>query len=199
MAGCWRSAAVAEGARDLVIGIGNPLRGDDGVGWWLARRAEALRPAARVLTVQQLTPELAAELAVARRLLLLDAWWPQGRDAGLQPPGGRATAGTAAAGPSLRRLRCSDGSAEAGAFSHQLDPAQLLAITRWLFGRAPESWQLLVPAYAMPHGAAFSPQLQHQLPKAEAMLLLWGRCGTEPGDTAAVATRRDARRATSHA
>ena len=40
----------------LVIGIGNPLRGDDGVGALLAEQAGGR-------SVHQLTPELAAELA----------------------------------------------------------------------------------------------------------------------------------------
>ena len=165
-----------------MIGIGNPLRGDDGVGWWLARRAEALRPTTRVLTVQQLTPELAAELAVARRLLLMDAWWSQDRETGMQETGGRARARRPAGRPCLRRLQCSKGPDEAGAFSHHLDPAQLLAITHWLFGREPETWQLLVPAYAMPHGEAFSPQLRHQLPRAQTLLVRWGSYGLEHGE-----------------
>jgi Ni,Fe-hydrogenase maturation factor len=63
---------------DLVIGLGNPLRGDDGVGWWLAQRARRLRPTPRVLQVRQLTPELCVELAAARRVLFIDAW--------VQPP-----------------------------------------------------------------------------------------------------------------
>ena len=61
----------------LVIGIGNPLRGDDGVGPRLAAEAEALAPRPRrgrepdlaVRAVQQLTPELAPEVAEARAAL----------------------------------------------------------------------------------------------------------------------------------
>ena len=68
------SAAVAAPEGDLVIGIGNTLRGDDGVGWWLAQRAERWRPAVQVRVVQQLTPELAAELAPVNRVLFIDAW-----------------------------------------------------------------------------------------------------------------------------
>ena len=46
--------------RLLVIGVGNPLREDDGVGW---RLAEALAQAGvEVHTCHQLLPELAAEL-----------------------------------------------------------------------------------------------------------------------------------------
>jgi hydrogenase maturation protease len=86
---------------DLVIGIGNPLRRDDGAGWWLARRAEPWLPAAQLRTVHQLTPELAEDLAAAARVLFIDAWVvPDGRS--LEPsgePGGhRAWAGRTACG-----------------------------------------------------------------------------------------------------
>jgi hydrogenase maturation protease len=68
------SALFAAPGGDLVIGIGNSLRSDDGVGWRLARRAEHWRPEAQVRSVQQLTPELAVELAAASRVLFIDAW-----------------------------------------------------------------------------------------------------------------------------
>ena len=51
----------------LVIGIGNPLRGDDGVGPLLAEQAGGR-------SVHQLTPELAAELAELEAVLFIDAW-----------------------------------------------------------------------------------------------------------------------------
>ncbi|MFN7898679.1 MAG: hypothetical protein ACK5N0_03300 [Synechococcaceae cyanobacterium] len=73
-------------AGDLVIGIGNSLRGDDGVGWWLAQRAERWLPPDRVRAVRQLTPELAAELAAATRVLFLDAWLPPGDSGWLSRP-----------------------------------------------------------------------------------------------------------------
>jgi len=53
----------------LVIGIGNPLRQDDGAGWMLAERMayalHALDAAARVLCVQQLAPEHAVDVVAA--------------------------------------------------------------------------------------------------------------------------------------
>jgi hydrogenase maturation protease len=61
----------------LVVGYGNPLRSDDGVGWRVAEGVaddERLRDAgARVLTRQQLTPELAADVAGSRLVVLVDA------------------------------------------------------------------------------------------------------------------------------
>ncbi len=196
---------MAEGGADLVIGIGNPLRGDDGVGWWLAERAEMSPPATPtgaallVRAVQQLTPELSEELAGARRVLFIDAWWPPGQGTRLDQPQDRPQALEAAGGasrdaamaatasesrpapqatPRLQRLDAltpdhRPAIHEEGAFSHHLDPARLLAITALLYGAAPQAWQLLVPAFAMPHGQEFSPQLRQVLPAAEAQLRRW--------------------------
>ncbi len=210
---CWRSVCVAEGGADLVIGIGNPLRGDDGVGWWLAERAEQLPPGTPtkgpllVQTVQQLTPELAAELTDVRRVLFIDAWWPPGQGSRLHEAPERSQAVEAAGGagrdtamaatandarqapqasPRLQRLNVLSPEHrpaihEEGAFSHHLDPARLLAITALLYGAAPQAWQLLVPAFAMPHGQEISPQLHQLLPAAEAQLRRWLEAAP-PGD-----------------
>lgn len=142
----------------LVIGIGNPLRGDDGVGALLAEQAAVLTavepggPVA-VRSVQQLTPELAEELARLDAVLFIDAW-----------------AAPAGALPLLQPLAPARASSAA---SHHLDPAALLAVCRVLYGRTPEAQVLLVPAYTFEHGTALSPQLQAVLPAARALLRQW--------------------------
>ncbi len=58
----------------LVIGYGNELRRDDGLGPQVARELAARDlPRVRVRTVHQLVPELAAELAEARLAVFIDA------------------------------------------------------------------------------------------------------------------------------
>ncbi len=136
----------------LVIGIGNPLRGDDGVGALLAEEVGGDH-------VQQLTPELAAELARLERVLFIDAW--------LAPPG---------AAPRLDQLDPllpGDGHGAAELASHQLDPAQLLALTDVLYGRVPQGWWLRIPAWTLAHGTTFSPALAASLPAARALLHGW--------------------------
>jgi hydrogenase maturation protease len=61
--------------RKLVIGYGNRLRGDDGVGWEVASRLAAAVPseAAHILTVHQLTPELAELVSEADLVIFIDA------------------------------------------------------------------------------------------------------------------------------
>lgn len=148
---------------DLVIGLGNPLRGDDGVGWWLARRARRCRPAPTVRLVPQLTPELALEVAAARRVLFVDAWCVGQGDGG---------AGRNAA-PRLRPLRPGEGGEVGVAGGHALDPAALLALATLLEGAGPPAWLLLVPAFAFPHGAEWSAELRTRLPAARRLLATW--------------------------
>ena len=102
--------------------------------------------------MQQLTPELAAELAELEAVLFIDAW--------LAPPG---------AAPELIPIA----PAAAAADSHRLGPAQLLAISLVLYGRAPGGQLLRVPAYAFEHGTALSSGLQAALPAAQVLLHQW--------------------------
>ena len=55
-----------EPGRVIVIGYGNPLRGDDGVGLAAIERLESLAPReVELIFTQQLTPELAQSVATA--------------------------------------------------------------------------------------------------------------------------------------
>jgi len=61
--------------RVLIIGYGNPLRADDGVGWQAARRLAELRQDEFVetLALHQLTPELAVPISRADLIMFIDA------------------------------------------------------------------------------------------------------------------------------
>jgi len=143
--------------RALVIGYGNPLRGDDGAGVRLARqlRKGGLGPSPPSVAVreqQQLTLELAEELSHWCSVLFLDAWW--------------APAGSA---PVLEPIR----PALAAARSHQLDPAALLGLSASLYGRTPEAWLLRLPAQRCGHGTALSAGLRRRWPEAQRLLCRW--------------------------
>ena len=56
----------------LIVGYGNPLRGDDGVGQAVAQ-AFAEEDGVDALACHQLTPELAERFAAAARVVLIDA------------------------------------------------------------------------------------------------------------------------------
>jgi Ni,Fe-hydrogenase maturation factor len=140
----------------LLIGIGNPLRGDDGVGWHLVGE--------RGLCRHQLTPELIPSLATADRVLFVDAW--------MAPPG---------AVPELRAVPAAVGWQGE---THRIDPSALLGLARVLGVRPAQAHELLVPAFdfswtapgsrqGRAPAAAFSPPLRRQLPRARQLLRQW--------------------------
>ncbi len=109
----------------LIIGYGNPLRGDDAVGLlaaerlldWIERQGDI--PGIEVIARPCLTIELAANLAGHRRALFIDA----------------ALAGPAGA---IRRRRLQPAT-ERGPLPHVLSPTELLGWCQWLYGVAPRS------------------------------------------------------------
>jgi Ni,Fe-hydrogenase maturation factor len=103
-------------------------------------------------SVQQLTPELAEELAHQQAVLFIDAW--------LAPAG---------AAPQLVEVL----PAAAALDSHRLEPAQLLALSQVLYGSSPRTHLLQVPAHAFAHGTVLSAELQAALPAARALLQGW--------------------------
>ena len=179
------------GNSSLVIGIGNPLRGDDGIGWRLA----AQLPAGAGLVVrcrQQLTPELAEELAAVERVLFLDAW--------LGPDGSGVASQLEGVGvnrPSLRLplqlqelpapFELNQGSGPAavwagaepwGGASHGLSPQGLLALSQSLYGQAPRAQQLLLPAHCFGHGDGISAALARRLGEARRLIGAWIAAGS---------------------
>ncbi len=104
----------------LVIGYGNPLRSDDGVGRAVAARlaGDPRLEGADIRIEHQLTPEMALDASGASLLVLVDA------AAGEQP--GRV---------SVHRL---EPDADPGnAWTHHLDPSGLVGLARELWGAAP--------------------------------------------------------------
>ena len=136
----------------LVIGIGNSLRQDDGLGLLVASQASG----ALVRLVHQLTPELAAELVGIDRVLFVDAW-------GVSP--------WTTPHPCLLPLEA-DGTS---AMTHQLQPAQVLALCAALYQHRPRAALLLLPAHALGHGTGLSAAAAAQLPRARALLCRWLR------------------------
>jgi hydrogenase maturation protease len=105
----------------LVIGYGNPLRSDDGVGPAVAVRlaADPRLAGAEIRAEHQLTPELALDASRASLLVLVDA-------------------GTTEAPGEISVRRLDAAAAGSGtAWTHHLDPSALVGLTRELWGAAP--------------------------------------------------------------
>lgn len=151
---------------DLLIGIGNPLRGDDGVGALLleelAREGAAVGSRglwrnAELRTVHQLTPELALAVAEAQRVLFVDAWAnPDRPEPWIEP----------------LRTPTAEGEAPEG---HGWGPVALVALAERLYGWGGEAALLRVPAFAFPHGTRFSAPLVEALPVARELIRQWLR------------------------
>ena len=121
---------------DLVIGYGNTLRGDDGVGRRVAEAVAAWNlPQVRVLSVHQLTPELAEPLARARCVIFADA---------------------CVNGEEQVQVRHLEPAERSSALGHSNGPSELLALARQLYGRCPDTWLITIPAVCTDFGEELS-------------------------------------------
>lgn len=134
----------------LVIGFGNGLRSDDGIGPAVAAQI-ATDPRFRdveVRTVHQLTPELAFDASRVSLLVLVDA-------------AADAPAGTVA----VRVLAV----AEAGAgepMTHHIDPAGIVGLAGELYGAAPRAVLVSVGVSTLEVGDRLSTAVEAAIPHA---------------------------------
>jgi hydrogenase maturation protease len=143
----------------LLIGYGNELRRDDGVGPHVARAAAAWNlPGLRTLHLPQLAPELAEVVGAYDRVLFVDAAGP---GEGLQ----------------IRTLVPS--AAGQASLNHTSDPRWLLGLTEALHGRCPSAWLITIPAADMGCGAGLSPTAERGAAEAlrQIQLLLRNQAG----------------------
>lgn len=117
----------------LVIGIGNPLRRDDGIGPWLAERVAAWNlPGVATRSVHQLTPELASEVALHDGVLFLDAAVDGGNRTPVPIP------------PSCRHT-----------LGHVYCPGELMALAE-MVGSPRPAWMVAIPATDLGVGQGLS-------------------------------------------
>jgi hydrogenase maturation protease len=124
-------------AQLLVIGYGNELRSDDGVGPKIANEVAKWKlPGVQTLACQQLTPELADPIASAARVVFVDA-----------------AIGTS--GP-VQLLHI--GPEEIyQVMTHATNPRALLGLARRAFGRCPPATWLTIPVEDVDFGEELSP------------------------------------------
>jgi hydrogenase maturation protease len=131
----------------LIIGWGNPLRGDDGLGWRAAERLAQLLDsnAAVVRVAHQLMPEFAEEISRSEVVIFIDAACDN--ETG-----------------ELRFERVEPRSSPSAPFSHQLDPAALLNMARTLYGLCPDAYLFTVAGRSFGFGEELSPEVRATLP-----------------------------------
>ena len=135
----------------LVIGYGNPLRGDDGFGWQVAQLlGEIHLRQLEVITCHQLTPELAELLARATRAVFVDA--------------------SVTVAPGTLEIRALviqelEPASMTESLTHHLTPAHLLVLARTLYGRAPPATLITVGAINLAHAEHLSPGVKAVIPE----------------------------------
>jgi hydrogenase maturation protease len=138
-------------ARCLILACGNTLRGDDGVGPWLAEWAEqhfSGQAGLRVIARRQWTPELAEDVACAHSVLFIDS-----------------SVDSAPGSISLAPVQPASGAQ--GLATHHLGAAELLALGRDLYHSLPQSAQLLTIGVGSTElGEEFSSAVTRALPAA---------------------------------
>jgi hydrogenase maturation protease len=132
----------------LVVGYGNALRTDDGVGWHVADRlaADPRFDDVEVLQRHQLTPELALDFASANSVVLVDA--------SNAVPAGAFTI-----------TRVQPAATADTTWSHHVDSPALIALALDLYGRAPDVFVVSCGAESFEMGDRLSPVVAAALPR----------------------------------
>jgi hydrogenase maturation protease len=130
----------------LVIGYGNELRSDDGLGPRVATAVDRWGlPGVTVITPHQLTPELSEPVSQAEAVIFVDA---------------------SVDAPYRVQVRSLPISEAVPRIAHSLMPSALLTLARDLFGRHPRAWWVTIPASDLSVGEDLSPQAQQAMMEA---------------------------------
>ncbi|MEB3281982.1 MAG: hydrogenase maturation protease [Lyngbya sp.] len=109
----------------LVLGYGNPIRSDDGIGQIVAREVENWNiPNVKCLALHQLLPEVAESLSQVDLAIFVDASIT-GETVELLP---------------LKPLETTELN-----WGHHLNPQSLLTLAKTLYHKTPEAWLISVP------------------------------------------------------
>jgi hydrogenase maturation protease len=138
-------------ARCLILACGNTLRGDDGLGPWLAQWAEERfrdNKEVRIISRQQWTPELAEEISQAQSVLFIDC-------------------SVESAPGSVQLLDVQPAAPAQGIATHHTGAAELLALAGEFYNSLPaQAMQLTVGAGSTELSEQFSPAVTAALPEA---------------------------------
>lgn len=133
--------------RILIIGYGNPLRRDDGIGWEVADRLRQAVPSTNIeiLSRHQLTPELCETISHFDQVILIDA----------------------AAGTCTGEITCKEvnsGPVNTPTFSHQFTPETLLGTTQELFHASPRILIYTIVGEDFDYGEGLSDCVKNKIP-----------------------------------
>jgi hydrogenase maturation protease len=132
----------------LIIGYGNPLRSDDGIGWQAARTLYTAWPSSkvRVEAAHQLLPEMADWIGDAEYVIFIDACWDL-------LPGRMRSHAIHPEGPTKAPM------------THHFSPERLLADGWHLFHHCPEAVMISVGGGSFDYGEGLSKTVQATFPE----------------------------------
>ncbi len=123
----------------LVLGYGNPLRGDDGVGWVVAEQLQGVAGITAV-PLHQLLPEHADLMQTAVHVVFVDA--------------------AAEGEPGAVRVQPVVPDRHGLAASHHMSPGVLLAMVGELYGRCPPAHLITITGQDFGYSETLSPPVQ---------------------------------------
>lgn len=130
----------------LVIGYGNSLRGDDGVGVAVAQQLETFSwQGVQAEERHQLTPELVMMMTEFEQVIFVDA-------------------GTGLDTVQLQHLTPEE--AQGTQLGHFCDPRSLLAMSAILYHYTPQTWLITIPTLNFEFGETFSPLAEQGIKEA---------------------------------
>lgn len=147
----------------LILGYGNTLRQDDGLGYLWAEQVQHQSQNApgslplKSLAVHQLTPDLAAIVSEAQDIIFGDV---VPGEAPIAPSSHLKPVADTPQGLVLYRLQPI---AHPGQLGHQSNPAHILALCQTLYGVQPPALWLLMPGEQFGYGETLSPLGQTSL------------------------------------
>lgn len=133
----------------LILACGNPLRGDDGLGGWMAAQVQEKFTSSQVEVVasHQFTPELAEPISTADTVIFLDC--------SAKEEAGKVSLQVMAPAEKLPRL-----------ISHHMHPASLLRLSQELYGRVPRlAYLITVGGKSFKIGAQLSDAVSDAAPE----------------------------------
>jgi hydrogenase maturation protease len=150
----------------LVIGYGNPLRGDDGIGPIVAQQVKMeLGKSVNSYVAHGLTPEVAELVSEASRVVFVDA--RRGMDAGAID---------------IAELAADETPPEAWSMGHFLSPSQVLALASALYGHCPSASLVTIGGERWDEYQQLSDKLSNAVGRASRAVIreLHRRSGAQP-------------------
>ena len=140
----------------LIIGYGNPLRGDDGLGWQAVERLSDLykEGGVRCMRCHQLTPELAVPISEAEQVAFIDA--AHGREPG-----------------HIRQEELDPAPSGPVVWGHVMSPNTLLTYSKHLYGACPKARIFSVGAESFEIGERISDRVAAAIPTLIWLIQQW--------------------------